>query len=108
VTVWVLPERDGRVQPRALARRLAAAGCHEVLMESGGELGAAWLAAGLVDRLALFTAPQVLGVGRSWSETLGARPLSRALRARLGGVKRVGDDLLAMLELEGRDVHRAG
>lgn len=99
VRVWVLPERAGRVDPRALARRLARAGIHEVLLESGGTLGGAWLDAGLVDRLALFTAPLILGPGRRWSDGLAARPLARALRAAVLERRRLGADRLEVLEV---------
>jgi diaminohydroxyphosphoribosylaminopyrimidine deaminase/5-amino-6-(5-phosphoribosylamino)uracil reductase len=83
VRVWRLPLLRGAVSPRALARRLAAEGCHEVLLESGGRLGSAWLDAGLVDRLALFTAPLLLGAdAQAWCGPLG-RPLARAPRGRV-------------------------
>jgi len=108
VTVWLLPVRAGHVRPLALARKLAGAGCHEVLMESGGGLGAAWLAEGLVDRIVLFGAPQVLGAGKSWSAGLGDRPLARATRGRFGALERLGPDLKLTLELEGARVHRTG
>jgi diaminohydroxyphosphoribosylaminopyrimidine deaminase/5-amino-6-(5-phosphoribosylamino)uracil reductase len=108
VTVWVCPDRGGRVVPRSLARRLAEAGCHEVLIESGGALGCDWLEAGLVDRLALFVAPKLLGAGRSWSAPLGARPLASARPVRLVGQRRLGSDLMLTLETEAARVHRAG
>ena len=100
VQVWVLPERGGHVDPRALARRLARAGIHEVLLESGGALGGAWLDAGLVDRLALFTAPLVLGAGRRWSDGLGSRPIERARQATVLERRRLGPDRLEVLEVE--------
>jgi len=108
VRVWPLPEKGGHVAPRALARKLAAEGCHEVLMESGGELGAAWVDAGLVDRVVLFAAPAMLGPARRWSDSVRARPLARKLAGRFAGVRRVGDDLMMTFELEGGRVHRAG
>src|SRR5262249_47862524 len=67
VTVWRLPAGAGGVALPALARRLAREGCHEVLVEGGARLATSWLQAGLVDRLALFTAPRVLGErGLEW------------------------------------------
>jgi diaminohydroxyphosphoribosylaminopyrimidine deaminase/5-amino-6-(5-phosphoribosylamino)uracil reductase len=108
VTVWRLPVARGHVRSRALAAKLVEAGCHEVLMESGGTLGAAWLAEGLVDRIVLFGAPSVLGAGWSWSAALGRRPLARATRGRLLAVSRVGPDMKLTLELEESRVHRAG
>ena len=98
VRVWPLPERGGHVDPRALARRLVRSGVHEVLLESGGALGGAWLEAGLVDRLALFTAPLVLGPGRRWSDGLTARPIARARRVVVRERRRLGADRLEVLE----------
>lgn len=97
VTVWRLPAgRDG-VSPRALARRLAAAGRHEVLLEGGATLGRAWMRAGLVDRVALFAAPLVLGDGPVWCGPLG-RSLATAPRGRLARLERAGDGALLLFD----------
>jgi diaminohydroxyphosphoribosylaminopyrimidine deaminase/5-amino-6-(5-phosphoribosylamino)uracil reductase len=101
VRVWRLPLRDGRVSPRALARRLVAAGCHEVLLEGGATLGTAWLRAGLVDRVALFTAPRVLGAeGLAWCGALARGGLASAPRGRLVEHRRFGEDGFTMVALE--------
>jgi diaminohydroxyphosphoribosylaminopyrimidine deaminase/5-amino-6-(5-phosphoribosylamino)uracil reductase len=99
VTVWRLPLADGHVSPRALARRLAAEGRHEVLLEAGAALGSAWLRAGLVGRIALFTAPLALGDGLSWC-ALPGRPLARAPRGHIDRLERVGDDALLWVTME--------
>jgi diaminohydroxyphosphoribosylaminopyrimidine deaminase/5-amino-6-(5-phosphoribosylamino)uracil reductase len=101
VTVWRLRESGGRVSPRALARALADAGCHEVLLEGGPTLGTAWLAAGLVDRLALFQAPIVLGAGPVWCGEFGVR-LGTAPRMRALARGQAGDDGIGLFELAGR------
>ena len=63
-------------------------------MEGGGQLAGALLAAGLVDRLALFLAPKVLGAGRAWGPALAPARMSEALRIEGLAVERLGDDLL--------------
>ena len=104
VRVWRLPVRHGHVAPAALARRLAEEGCHEVLIESGAGLGTAWLRAGLVDRVALFVAPRVLGAeGLEWCGPLGRRRLARAVPGRLAGIERVGEDALLVMEVGDTD-----
>ncbi|MEO5618658.1 MAG: bifunctional diaminohydroxyphosphoribosylaminopyrimidine deaminase/5-amino-6-(5-phosphoribosylamino)uracil reductase RibD [Candidatus Eisenbacteria bacterium] len=108
VRVWPLAETAAGVAPAALARRLAAEGCHEVLMESGGVLGASWLGAGLVDRLVLFTAPSILGPSLRWSERLASRALDRKIAGSFTSVRRLGADLMLSFDLEGGNVHRAG
>jgi diaminohydroxyphosphoribosylaminopyrimidine deaminase / 5-amino-6-(5-phosphoribosylamino)uracil reductase len=99
VRVWRLPLVAGRVSPRALARRLAAEGCHEVLIESGARLGSAWMREGLVDRVALFTAPLVLGGdAQAWCGLLGGS-LARARRGRVLEQARFGDDVWLLVAL---------
>ena len=52
---------DGRPDARGMAAALAERGLTRVLLEGGGELAAAFLRAGLIDRVAWFHAPRVLG-----------------------------------------------
>ncbi len=105
VTVWRLPLKGGCVSPAALAGRLAREGRYEVLLESGPTLGTAWLRAALVDRIALFTAPTVLGAeGLPWLGALGRGSLARSLPGRITAQAGVGRDAFVMVELaeEGR------
>jgi diaminohydroxyphosphoribosylaminopyrimidine deaminase/5-amino-6-(5-phosphoribosylamino)uracil reductase len=98
VTVWRLPLVGGHVSPRALARRLVEAGLHEVLLEGGATLGTAWLKAGCVDRIALFTAPMVLGEGLPWCGPV-AHSLAAAKRGAFARTERLGADTLSWLEM---------
>lgn len=60
--VWVLPAGgDGRVDLRALLKKLAEAGANEVLVEAGATVAGAFARAGLVDEFILYTAPVLLG-----------------------------------------------
>ncbi len=52
---------DGRIEPVAMLQALGARGLTRILVEGGGTLAAALLAAGLVDRLAVFRAGVVIG-----------------------------------------------
>ena len=95
VAVWRLPLARGGVSPRALLARLAREGRHEVLLEGGARLAASWLAAGVVDRLALFTAAAVIGeAGPAWSPRLRV-PLGGTLIAH----GRSGVDLWSLVRL---------
>ena len=86
---------DGRVDLRALLEALRALDVIAVLAEGGGELGGALAEAHLVDRVAFFVAPRLLG-GRDAPGPVGGR--GRSLKDALGLVnvetRRVGDDLL--------------
>ena len=100
VRVWPLPLSGGHVSPRAVARRLAADGHHEVLLEGGATLGTAWLKAGLVDRLALYAAPRVLGAeGLAWCGPLGRVPISAARAGRVIERRNLGEDVFMLVEL---------
>jgi diaminohydroxyphosphoribosylaminopyrimidine deaminase / 5-amino-6-(5-phosphoribosylamino)uracil reductase len=101
VTVWRLPATGLGVSPRGLLRRLAKEGCHDVLLEGGSALAASWLSAGVVDRIALFTAPRVLGEGGlAWPGRLGRAGSGRAWRGQVVEHARAGSDLYTMIEVE--------
>ena len=68
---------------------LAAEGVQSLLLEGGPTIGAAFLSAGLVDRLLVFVAPVLAGDG---PPMLG--PLSMPLDLGRPDVEQVGDDLL--------------
>ncbi|HSP99762.1 MAG TPA: bifunctional diaminohydroxyphosphoribosylaminopyrimidine deaminase/5-amino-6-(5-phosphoribosylamino)uracil reductase RibD [Candidatus Dormibacteraeota bacterium] len=105
-TVLSLPGRGGRVSLRRLLAALGGRGVASVLLEGGATLAAAALREGLVDRLALFVAPRLIGGdGRPMLASLGVRRLSDAPRLRLLGAERVGDDWLLHAVPEAR---RAG
>lgn len=59
--IEVDPDPAGHPDARATAGALAAAGLTRVLIEGGGTVAASFLRAGLVDRVAWFQAPLILG-----------------------------------------------
>jgi len=89
------PTRESHVDPAALLERLFELEVRAVLVEGGGETHAAFVEAGLVDRVALFLAPLVLG-GRDATGIVGGpgRDLKAALRLDALAATLVGDDLL--------------
>ena len=94
-TVVRCPTREGRVDPAALLERLFERDVRAVLVEGGGETHAAFVDAGLVDRVALFLAPLLLG-GREATGVVGGggRELKNALRLTAPSVTPLGDDVL--------------
>jgi diaminohydroxyphosphoribosylaminopyrimidine deaminase/5-amino-6-(5-phosphoribosylamino)uracil reductase len=103
-TVVRCPLRDGRVDVSALLTRLFDLEVRAVLVEGGGEVHAAFLDASVVDRVALFVAPLLLG-GRAAPGVIGGegRELKSALRLGRPEVSVFGDDLL----IEGDVISRA-
>jgi diaminohydroxyphosphoribosylaminopyrimidine deaminase/5-amino-6-(5-phosphoribosylamino)uracil reductase len=81
-------------------RALGARGVTSVLVEGGAELASGLLRAGLVDALALFVAPVVLGGdGRALLGSLGVEALADAPRLRDLRSRPVGPDVLLEAEL---------
>jgi diaminohydroxyphosphoribosylaminopyrimidine deaminase/5-amino-6-(5-phosphoribosylamino)uracil reductase len=81
---------------QALLLRLGASGVTSLLVEGGGELAAACLRAGVVDKVAFFIAPRLLG-GRGSRPAVGGenpRGLADALPLVDTSVRRLGDDYL--------------
>ncbi|MBI1797164.1 MAG: bifunctional diaminohydroxyphosphoribosylaminopyrimidine deaminase/5-amino-6-(5-phosphoribosylamino)uracil reductase RibD [Candidatus Eisenbacteria bacterium] len=86
--------RAAGVPPAALLRRLARAGCHEVLIEGGAALAGAWLDARVVDRIVLMIAPTLLGRGGlAWGP-------SAARRGRFAALGRAGSDAVVVAAME--------
>ena len=61
VQVITVPDRDGRIDLRAMATALGAREINELHVEAGAKLNGAMLAAGIVDELLLYLAPCLLG-----------------------------------------------
>lgn len=94
-------ERRGSL--RGVLADLGRSGIQSVLIEGGGRVAASALREGLVDRLALFLAPKVLGgEGRPMVAELGLRRLTEAIPIADWSFSRLGEDLL----IEGRPAFR--
>lgn len=61
VQVITVPDRDGRIDLRAMAKALGEREINELHVEAGAKLNGAMLAAGIVDELLLYVAPCLLG-----------------------------------------------
>ena len=84
---------DGRVDLGALLQALQDRGVVSVLLEGGPVLAAAFLRAGLVDRVVAYLAPALLGAGPPALGDLGAGTISAALRLRLDETVQLGGDV---------------
>ncbi len=95
VTVLQCKSRDERVDVADLCSRLFALDVQGVLLEGGSELNWAFLEADLVDRVAVFVAPVLLG-GAAAPTAVGGRglPLGGARRLQSLEIKPMGGDWL--------------
>ncbi len=90
VRVIPLTGGGGRLSPRAVLRAFSARGVRSLMVEGGGEVLGSFLAARLVDQVALFRAPLLLG-GRGSRPAFGGKDperIEQGLRLRPGA--RVG------------------
>ncbi len=96
VPVVVLPVQSGRPSLRACLTRLGRMGITSVMIEGGGELNAAALRGGLVNRVRFYVAPLLLG-GQDATSVIGGsspRTLTGAWRLEAMQTRRVGRDVV--------------
>ena len=100
--VWFAPaSRDGRPVLSSVLRQLALREVQSVLVEGGSQIHGAFVAAGLVDAVALFLAPRLVGSGVPIVEGPG---LDWRKPATLGpiSVRALGDDILLTADVVNR------
>lgn len=61
VTVLKAPRLNGKVDLAVVIRELGTRGLHNVMIEAGGILSAAFVEGGFVDKMAVFIAPKIIG-----------------------------------------------
>jgi diaminohydroxyphosphoribosylaminopyrimidine deaminase/5-amino-6-(5-phosphoribosylamino)uracil reductase len=94
--VFKIPGSPAGVDLTAAMQALGAAGLTRVLVEGGGQLAAALLRADLVDRIAWFHAPAIMG-GDGWPavQAFGVETLDQMPRFRRDCETAIGDDMLS-------------
>jgi diaminohydroxyphosphoribosylaminopyrimidine deaminase/5-amino-6-(5-phosphoribosylamino)uracil reductase len=89
-------------------RELARRGWSKVLIEGGAHLAGSALAAGVVDRVAFFVAPRIIGNGLPAVEGLIARTVKQGVALTNFSARRVGDDWLLEADVARRGrTHRS-
>ena len=81
------------LEPAEALKALGERGVVSVLLEGGPTVAAAFLRAGLVDRVVGYVAPALLGAGAAAVGDLGVGTIADAVRLRLDEVVRLGDDV---------------
>lgn len=94
VEVLPLPARGGRVAPARVLAALAARDVQSVLIEGGADVHGAFIRAGLVDRVAMFVAPRLLGSGVPIAGGAGQRGAPAGMSFGPLQARRLGRDLL--------------
>ena len=95
VEILCLPGDHGRVSLRPLLEALGRRGVKHVLIEGGGQVAAAALAEGVVDKVLFFYGPLLLGSeSRPMIGPLGIDRVAAGLKLHTIELGRVGDDVL--------------
>jgi len=103
--VQVVPVNGG-LSIQAVLTVLAERGVRSVLVEGGGAVFTSFLKEGLWDRLAVFTAPLVLGQGINAIGDLGIKAVKDALHLHDVSIKTIGDQVLYEGSREESHVYR--
>ncbi len=113
--VEVIPAKasGGNLDLELVLKELGQRGVRGVLVEGGGDTAGRFLAQGLVDKVSLFYAPKVVGSeGVPMIGKLGLNQMADALRFRMSGVERLGNDVAITFypqeTFEEKRVYRAG
>jgi len=88
------PERRGELDLRWVMQEFGGRGWNRVLVEGGAHLAASALRAGVVDRVAFFVAPRLVGAGLSAIEGLDTRRIRDGIALEQMSVRELGGDLL--------------
>ena len=93
--VWRLPARHDQVAWLPLLRKLAGIGVVSVMIEGGASIAASALKGKVVDKIAFFYAPKIVGGdGRGMIDALAIAKMSRAIRLQRLDMRRSGGDIL--------------
>lgn len=107
---WTFPGIGGSEGVRLVLARAGRAQITSLLVEGGGQVAASLLKAGMVDRLAVFIAPRILGGGVAGIGDLGIADLGQAVVLDHVEIERLGEDLLYLCTVRsvGWDASGAG
>jgi diaminohydroxyphosphoribosylaminopyrimidine deaminase/5-amino-6-(5-phosphoribosylamino)uracil reductase len=94
--------KGGRVDLRGLMRELGGRGWCRVLIEGGAHLASAALADGVVDHVAFFVAPILIGSGMPALEGLHVPRVRQAVALKAMNEQRIGADLLVEADISAR------
>ncbi len=99
VEIVAAKSTGGKIDLIALMREFGSRGWSKILLEGGAHLAGAALAAGIVDRVAFFIAPRILGCGLPAVEGLMSRKVRGSIRLINLRTSPIGADLLVEAEV---------
>lgn len=96
VECWCCAEEEGRLSLSELMQRLSEAGLDSLLVEGGGTLADSLLRANLIDEVALFVAPKLIGGAEAKTpiEGVGFERMAEAVTLEAVITEQLGSDIL--------------
>ena len=92
--IWQLPILNGQIDLKAVLQKAALSGLRHILIEGGSRLAASALRLSLVDRIATFVAPKILGSGIPAIGSLNITSITDAIELENVKVESIGNDFL--------------
>ncbi len=92
--IWQLPILDGQIDLKAVLQKAALSGLRHILIEGGSRVAASALRLSLVDRIAAFVAPKILGAGIPAIGSLNITSITDAIELENVKVESIGNDFL--------------
>ena len=92
--VWQLPMLNGQINLKAVLQKSAQVGLRHILIEGGSRVAASALRLSLVDRIAAFVAPKILGDGIPAIGSLNITSITDAIELENVKVESIGNDFL--------------
>jgi diaminohydroxyphosphoribosylaminopyrimidine deaminase/5-amino-6-(5-phosphoribosylamino)uracil reductase len=94
VEVLTMPTDEGGIDLAAMMHAMGRRGWCKVMFEGGAHLAASALRAGVIDRVAFFVTPKIVGAGLSAVEGMATNLMRHAISLDDLTVTRIGPDLL--------------
>ncbi len=92
--VWQMPVMNGQINLKAVVQKAALSGLQHILIEGGSRVAASALRLSLVDRIAAFVAPKILGAGTPAIGSLNITSITDAIELENVNVESIGNDFL--------------
>ncbi|MCY3868022.1 MAG: RibD family protein [Gemmatimonadetes bacterium] len=92
--IWQLPVMNSQIDLKAVLQKAALSGLRHILIEGGSRVAASALRLGLVDRIAAFVAPKILGAGIPSIGSLNITSITDAIELENVKVESIGNDFL--------------
>ena len=98
--ILVLPNRNEKVDLRALMDELGRRGMNEVHIEAGAKLNGSLISEGCVDELLIYLAPKLLGNARAMFQIAPPALLDEAIQLDFHQVQQVGCDIRILARIK--------